>query len=203
MIVFNHMNYQMTMVDQEGVQKQVNLPFIYLFGQLSEQYMIMKKNLYSFVLFGGTPASNCIILNKLFPKEEYVSKDAIFYGRTESDFDYMYWKQLLEDKETFEQVLQILRIEYFEGPNAVISIQMSDDHSGLTEVIEQSLQLFFREIFGLAPSTIMNYEDLIDFVANIDNYPNGFSSEGLERVTKMIQDADEAILLVQGNPMEV
>ena len=100
-------------------------------------------------------------------------------------------------------IKSILKIEYELGPDCLITIQIDDRHEGISEYIFQSLQLYLREAYGIAPAVVYTTEDVEDFVLNMDKYPNGFSSEGLDRITRELQEISEAEYLKNGGSNNV
>ena len=192
MIVFHNENYPVVINGQV-----VKYPFEYYLRFLADKYNPMPKSLYSFILFGNQLNKMYTPLNGLYPKPEYVT-NTVFSEDLESNFDYQYWKQLIEDPESHNLILRIMKIEYDNGPNCLISIQIDETHEGIKEVISQSLQLFLREAYGIAPSILYTTEDLEDFVINMDKYPSGFSSEGLDRITRELQMVSENEFLQKG-----
>ena len=198
MIVFHHELYDIKTPENTIVK----YPFEYYIRYLTEKYPIMPKSLYSFVLFGNTPNKMYTPLTGLYPKPEYVT-NTIFSENLESNFDYQYWKQLIEDPESSMLIKSILKIEYELGPDCLITIQIDDRHEGISEYIFQSLQLYLREAYGIAPAVVYTTEDVEDFVLNMDKYPNGFSSEGLDRITRELQEISEAEYLKNGGSNNV
>lgn len=159
--------------------------FLRFIGGINAPY----KPIIDFTLFGMNQQG--AYLGGLMPDESIIPSQYIM-NDTEPEFDYMYWKQLLENEISQQNLGCILFPEYMYGPDIFICIMTQDTPYRMS--ITESLINFLNMIYGLDAKLITRIEDLYEL--DISEY-TGFSEDGLRRVTA------DMIKYTRENPTEV
>ena len=154
-----------------------SIPIVEEVGRLMGESYISHKPIYPFTLYGYTMQGD--VLTGLQPDLSLIPRECVL-NDTEEDFDYYYWKQLLESEPSKQCLYKILYLEYLYGPNCIICIQTNIE-SPFSMSVTESLMTFISSAYGLSPKLILTYEDLYD--ALVDEY-SGFSQEGISRITQ-------------------
>lgn len=145
--------------------------------RLMGDMFIPHKMVFLFTLYGMHMQGE--MLSGLLPDMSTIPAECIL-NETESDFDYYYWKQLLENEWSKQYVYKLMFYEYQYGPNCLILIQ-TDLNSPFASSVTESLSTFINVMYGLDPKTVYAFDDLCD--ALVDPY-SGFSTDGIRRITQ-------------------
>lgn len=147
-----------------------------------------------FTLFGMNQQG--AYLGGLMPDESIIPSHYIM-NDTEPEFDYMYWKQLLESEVSQQNLGCILFPEYLYGPDIFICIMTQDTPYRMS--ITESLINFLNMIYGLDAKLVNSIEDIYEL--DISDY-TGFSEDGLRKVTtdmiKYTRDNSTEISFIPG-----
>lgn len=128
-----------------------------------------------FTLFG---MRNNNPLTRVAPNREWFPDDATFQNDTESNFDFYYWQQLMNDEGTFMDLMQVLAMEYLHGGEIVIMVQTMNTPYRMS--VTESLIMFLQAIYGLDCRIAMSIEDLA--LPEMFN-PTPFSKDGIARIS--------------------
>lgn len=154
-----------------------------LFTELPESMMsgmVRPMIINHFTLFGLRVVGE--VLSGLIPDEQYVPAQFILQD-TESDFDYFYWRQLLEKPESFMDLMRFLSVEFQIGPQALNIIWIQDDYQYKRSIYE-SLGNFLNAMYGLDIKYITSLDDIYE----PDSFPVNFSQFSQEGIARMTND---------------
>ena len=152
------------------------IPILPEVNSLMGNGVIPHKTIIPFTLFGFYTQGET--LSGLYPDPDYIPREAAMRD-TEADFDYWYWKQLLECERSAFQVYKIMYHEYLDGVNNLICISTQD--SPYRNSVTESLMNFLNVMYGVDPKIINSLEDLYD--PGIYE-PGSFSRDGIMRITR-------------------
>lgn len=141
---------------------------------INNRYISENLLIYPYTLFGYQ--NQGIVLSGLMPSEDYIPKEEIL-NDTESNFDYYYWKQLMESSDAFMQLTQILVREYNHGPNCVNLIQTTTGNYQMS--VTESIKGYINAMYGLDVILVMDKNDL--YRSLLAGY-SSFSREGIARI---------------------
>ena len=120
--------------------------------------MIPTMTINHFTLYGYRIVGE--YLKGLHPNESIIPPQVLL-NDTESEFDYYYWSQLMNNPESFMDLMKLMSLEFLYGPTCLNIVWVKDTYQ--TEVsVTESLANFITAMYGVDIKYINQLEDIYE-----------------------------------------
>lgn len=134
-----------------------SFPIVEKLTSLMQTGQLSYKSIYCFTLNGYLQQGRYLM--RLHPDTNYIPSECMMNMR-DSGFDAYYWKQLEESLPSVYDLMEVLSIEFEQGPTCIICISISQNEAVMAHT--ESFIRFLNHKYGLECSLMINPEDVYD-----------------------------------------